>query len=694
MFISTLRHFSFIRSPLSSGDAPGAKEGRSAGTPVSTPTLAVSPGRPNRLTDSRPASRWTPRLLALLIPAIFALPAKAAGTGVNEIIDTPFEQLLQTEVITAEKLAKQISGAPSAVSIVTAQDIKDFGYRTLSDILDSMRGLSMSHDHEYGFLAGRGYANPGDYAGRITMLIDGYRASDNILGQSYFGNDGLLDVELIERVEYIPGSGSSSYGDSAFLGVINIVTKKGNDINATQVSGDLGSHGLYRERIAFGQKFENGLDLLFSASALNARGRYLPAEFGKDSTTRFEKEDNGRLFLKASYGGWSFQSAWVSRTQAGTPRDETTSPTAYLVDENSYTNLKYDTELAADLKSSTLFYTGQYRYQEYKFDGWRKRELIGQWRGIDSKLVSTHLDKQTLVLGAEYRDDNRQSKWEQPAPLSWVNYSFAQRQTWSLYAYDDLQLSNNWQINFGGRVDARNNGSKTFSPRAAVIYVPTDGTTLKLSSGEASRQQVAMDEWFRKNLAVEHLRTNELVWEQALGPKTRLTSALYSYRISNFAVAEEWDPAAFKSTMTYGSLSAKGAELELEHLWDNGLRLRASYAWQDAKKSNNTPILNLAHDIAKLNLSAPVAGDWLRAGLAVRYLGKHYNWLNEYDPATLLGDLTLTAKWNHWSTSFSIRNLANAHYREVGRYSYGDSDGESYGADRRNFWFQLGYEFK
>ena len=165
------------------------------------------------------------------------LLAGTASAQVDSIVDIPFEQLLQTEIITAERLAKQISNAPSAVSIVTARDIKDFGYRSLSDILDSMRGLSMSHSSQYGYLAGRGFTNPNDYSGRITLLIDGYRAPDNFWGQIYFGNDGLLDVELIERVEYIPGSGSSDYGDSAFLGVINIITKKGAEINATQVSG-------------------------------------------------------------------------------------------------------------------------------------------------------------------------------------------------------------------------------------------------------------------------------------------------------------------------------------------------------------------------------------------------------------------------------------------------------------------------
>ncbi len=200
-----------------------------------------------------PAQRSTVLLASLLA----AFPVSADET--LDITELPFEQLLTTEIITADKLARQISDAASAVSIVTAQDIRAFGYRSLSDILNSMRGLWMSHDISYGYLGGRGYGAPGDYAGRITLLIDGYRAPESYYGQSFFGSEGFLDVELIERVEYIPGPGSSSYGDSAFLGVINVITKHGKDFNSTQLSREFGSHNWQKNRLTSGKEFANGL---------------------------------------------------------------------------------------------------------------------------------------------------------------------------------------------------------------------------------------------------------------------------------------------------------------------------------------------------------------------------------------------------------------------------------------------------
>lgn len=622
--------------------------------------------------------RWKIHRLALLLPLIFPLPAFA--NSIADIIDTPFEQLLQTEVITAEKLAKQVSGAPSAVSIVTAQEIRDFGYRSLSDILDSMRGLSMTHDDTYGFMSGRG-SNPIGYAGRITLLIDGYRASDNLWGQAFFGNDGILDVELIDRVEYIPGSGSSSYGDSAFLGVINVVTKKGQDVGVTQASRELGSNGLHRTRIAFGEKFDNGVDLLFSASTLTVGGRDKRTIFGIDSEYQIQKENNHRYFLKASYGGWGFESAWTERVQDWAPDT--------VADKNSFTSLRYDRELGIGLRVSHHMYFGRYRYQNHHEDGRRYADQGGNWWGLDNKLVSTQFDRQTIILGVEYRDDYRQSLWSQYSPLFPADDPRTQRQTWSLYAYDDLQLSKNLQLNFGGRFDVRDNGSNTFSPRAALVSTPISGTTLKLSTGIAHQQPTAVAELYDSNTMVERVHSYELVWEQALGPKTRLTSALYSYRINNYETFYTDSNTGESILDRQGSIAAKGAEFEFEHLWDDGIRLKVSYVLQDAKISHDNPMLNLANHIGKLNLSAPVSGDWLRAGLGVRYLGQRQKWLGEDESATLVADLTFTARWNQWFSSLSIRNFGNTRYREF--YSY---ESDSYGQNRRNLWLQLGYEFK
>ncbi|MFZ2267255.1 MAG: TonB-dependent receptor [Azonexus sp.] len=688
MLIRALRCFSFAWPAAGSGNAP-AMSPQSAGGPASRQEIR------HRMAAKPDSRRWAPRLLALLIPAAFALSAQAEGNSVSDIIDTPFEQLLKTDVITAEKLAKQISDAPSAVSIVTAQDIKDFGYRSLSDILDSMRGLSMAHDGQYGYLSGRGYGNAGNYAGRFTLLIDGYRATDNFFGQAYFGADGLLDVELIERVEYIPGSGSSSYGDSAFLGVINVVTKKGSDIDGTQVSTEFGSRGWRRNRVSFGRHFDSGLDLVVAASGIFSNGRELrPVEspgLSDIANGTFEKDRNKRFFLKAAYQGWTFEGATSERStrltgQFGLETDTETS---------SFARLRYDAEIAANTKTSIDVYYGHFGYKQDAPEGSSLWLAGGEWRGVDAKLVGTSLNGHTMVLGTEWRDDY--SQWSRYSNPYYTDEYAAKRQTTSIYLYDDISLADRLKLNIGGRWDKRNDRQATFSPRGALVWLPIDGTTLKFSAGQAHRQQTAGMEGNLKNpdgiqAKGERATTRELVWEQMFGPKTRLITSLFRYRLDDFLFGSHYDGTVGYYVPDSGTMRSKGAEIELEHVWNNGMRLRTSYTSQDTRDDQGQLPVNLARNIGKINLSAPVIDEHLRAGLSIRYLGRRLNVNREYEPPAWVADLTLSSHWNNWSASFSARNLGNTHYNEVGGAFYITSG--AYPADRRNFWFQLGYEFK
>lgn len=639
---------------------------------------------PNDLRASAsPRRRWGWLTFAL---AMWGAPLPAAMHSIDsEVVDVtelPFEQLLNTRIITADKLARQISDAASAVSIVTAKDIKAYGYRTLHDILNSMRGLYMSKGPFYSFLGGRGYGKPGDYAGRITLLIDGYRAPDNFFGQSYFAEDGLLDVELIERVEYIPGSGSSSYGDSAFLGVINVITKKGESFSGAQLSQEFGSYGLRKSRLTAGQQFENGLDLLFSASAFSRDGRTIK-DFS--SASAFENETNRRYFLKATYQGWSFETAWAKRPV----ENLYSSQNQTISDSNAFSSLRYDGNLGSALKVSTHAYWGQYRY-EMNADGSGLIEgaYTGRWWGIDNKFVGTWFDRHTLVFGVEYRNDYQQDYKDSyqyynedlgvydPTMPDSKYQRHVSRQTRSLYAYDDISLRNDLQFTLGGRLDARNNSSYTFSPRGALIYTPISGTALKLSTGVAYRQPTANEEWWDSTTPVERVRSRELVWEQQIGGKTRLISSLYHSRINHRLASDDG-----------GELFAKGAEIELERLWDSGIRLRTSYARQDVRDGNHQLPMNSPQHNAKLNLSAPLIGEQLRVGLATRYLGRRLNLKQDFERGGTVSDLTFTGHWQNWSVSLSARNVFNARFNDVGSYATHPVDG-------RNYWLQLSYDFK
>jgi outer membrane receptor for ferrienterochelin and colicins len=173
-------------------------------------------------------------------------PVVAATTNFMQL---SLEQLLDVRVDSvygASKYQQRLSEAPSSVSIVTEDDIKKYGYQTLADVLRSVRGLYVSYDRNYSYLGMRGFSRPGDYNGRVLLLINGHRVNDNIYDSAFLGNEFPLDLDLIDRVEVIRGPSSSIYGNNALFGVINIITKQGRDFDSAEVSGEAGSFDSYQ----------------------------------------------------------------------------------------------------------------------------------------------------------------------------------------------------------------------------------------------------------------------------------------------------------------------------------------------------------------------------------------------------------------------------------------------------------------
>ncbi|MNV10534.1 Colicin I receptor precursor [compost metagenome] len=619
--------------------------------------------------------------LALTLGAISALPAGAAtaeGVETFDVTGRPFEELLNTEIITADKLARQISDAASAVSIVTAQDIRAYGYRTLDDILSSMRGLHLAHDYRYAYLAGRGYGNPGDYAGRITLLIDGYAAPDGYFGQSFFGADGFLDVELIERVEYIPGTGSSSYGGGAFLGVVNVITKKGATFGGVQAALDFGSHGLQKQRITWGKKFDNGGDLLISASAYRSHGRTVTFEDEEGPTVRVGQERSQRLLVKGSLSGWSITSAAVQR-----PIDSPGGSGDVATDTSGFSSLKLHADVNPKLKLSSHAYIGRYRY---KVDPDRNETTVSQWWGLDSKLVSTWLDGHTMVLGAEFREDNRQ-RVHVAGPPEFAFDSDVHRKTTSIYAYDDVALAPHWQLNLGLRHERRDNGTSFTSPRAALIW-ESSGSSVRLSTGVAHMQATANIESFVfvQPTPIERVRTTELVIERQLAATTRLIGSLYHYRTDN-------RPSFIETEATATPLSTHGAEIELQHHWSTGSRLRASYAYQKLQRDNGTWQINSPPHVAKLNFTKPLIGEKLRLGAEWQLVGRRLVQDGTALPGYAIANLTLTSEdwWPSWHVSLSVRNIFNRRYSDVKDATNGL---QTFPRDGRNVWLQISRDFK
>jgi len=138
------------------------------------------------------------------------------------------EQLGQLSVYSASKREQGVKDAPSSVTVITADEIQRYGYRTLAEILETVRGFYVTNDRYQSYVGVRGFGRLGDWNSRILLLVDGHRINDNVLGQAFIGLEFPVDIDLIQRIEIIRGPSSSLYGAEAFFGVINVITRKEN----------------------------------------------------------------------------------------------------------------------------------------------------------------------------------------------------------------------------------------------------------------------------------------------------------------------------------------------------------------------------------------------------------------------------------------------------------------------------------
>lgn len=136
------------------------------------------------------------------------------------------------------------------VTTITAEDIRSRGFTNVADVLQQS---SMSTGGIQGGQTSASFTQGAEAVslfgldpGYTKYLIDGrpmanYPALYN--GSDTFNNISGIPIDLVERIEILPGGQSSLYGSDAIAGVINIILKKKMDGGALSVRGGFYSEG-------------------------------------------------------------------------------------------------------------------------------------------------------------------------------------------------------------------------------------------------------------------------------------------------------------------------------------------------------------------------------------------------------------------------------------------------------------------
>jgi outer membrane cobalamin receptor len=165
-----------------------------------------------------------------------ALPIRAQEDLEMELFFAPAET-----VTSATRHAQPLEHSPSAITVLTREDIEASGARTLPEVLRLVPNIDIQYFRPMWYavgIRGRSTANPD----AMLLLIDGRDATVEFLGQPLWTVQHF-SMDDVERIEIIRGPGSALYGANAFTGVVQVITRKPGSGHNALVSLRSGEHG-------------------------------------------------------------------------------------------------------------------------------------------------------------------------------------------------------------------------------------------------------------------------------------------------------------------------------------------------------------------------------------------------------------------------------------------------------------------
>ena len=168
--------------------------------------------------------------MLLLLGAAMAAPKIV--DPFTEPDDADLYRLDQQIVTVAARYAQTVQDAPAIVTVITDRQMRERGFRTLSDALASLPGIYVTTTKESRKIAWfRGVISADD--NKFLLLIDGVPFYDGVYTHAWI--DEYLPLDAVRQVEIIKGPGATIYGTNAFSGVINVVTYR-----AQELQGEIG----------------------------------------------------------------------------------------------------------------------------------------------------------------------------------------------------------------------------------------------------------------------------------------------------------------------------------------------------------------------------------------------------------------------------------------------------------------------
>lgn len=519
-----------------------------------------------------------------------------------------------------------------SVDVVTDREIRVFGYRTVFDALQGIRGVTGQSDGQYDALVIRGFSSSNETGQHSLVRMGNHRMNFGMLGVSMVDDALMPSLGDVKRIEVIRGASSSHYGPNAMSGVINVLP---NDNTGSQLSHFEIGHNenkSLRLRASTSYQWSNKGGFWFSGEYIESQGEdwtlHLlqdanPVEVkGIDSKTVHSLSAciwQGNLSLQLNHNlrkqdlPFPLRGSLIGdgRHHSDEKRDMLSLDYHYIIREGVTVSFNsYVDDMTRDLDQPMQLQDG----------GLKQEKFDSAWAGMELKVdvalpgqiwkLTTGLEANKSLWSNYKKADELGNEWKANPDEMYIG----------AFMIGDLSINKQLRFTAGGRANLYEDMTSYYSPHLGIVYKPSDITAYKLMASfgyrpvdriEEESIQAQSNSPLRPALKAEKAWSFNLEYAHKLPSSFKFIGALFFNQIENPLLLTNQDIASGKDLPQSqdDALQTIGGELEIQREWLKNWFFTANYSYQRTRIGgliDGDPILNSPEHLLKLKIASPL----------------------------------------------------------------------------------------